>query len=220
MSTWHEAPRHTSRDAREATISPSPSAEPFSSQAIPMAVWHAQQAQDHQWAAMDIQQQQHRTQEGLDEELAQAESMQWHNRCYICAMAGRDREHELYQCQHPDSQTAKKWMKDVRGVIPYAPLTACYSCGMPQTICRGWENRQRCAYRGMLVSMVAMMLFGPWRSQIEPIWQRRLQAMGVDAQDQAQVVQFLGQAHPEQERHNQLFVSFCWLRRLYQEIKR
>jgi hypothetical protein len=43
--------------------------------------------------------------------------------------------------------------------------------------------------------------------------------MGVDAQDQAQVIQFLGQAHPEQGRHNQLFVSFCWLRQLCQEIE-
>ncbi|KAH1834578.1 hypothetical protein KXV52_009093 [Aspergillus fumigatus] len=63
--------------AREAA-SPTPSNDSFCSQpSIPMAVWHAQQAQAQQWAAMDIQQQQHRTQQGLDEEMAQAECMQW-----------------------------------------------------------------------------------------------------------------------------------------------
>ncbi|GIC94739.1 uncharacterized protein Aud_002068 [Aspergillus udagawae] len=62
---------------REAA-SPTPSNDSFCSQpSIPMAVWHAQQAQAQQWAAMDIQQQQHRTQQGLDEEIAQAEYMQW-----------------------------------------------------------------------------------------------------------------------------------------------
>jgi hypothetical protein len=40
--------------AREAA-SPTPSNELFCSQpSIPMAVWHAQQAQAQQWAAMDI----------------------------------------------------------------------------------------------------------------------------------------------------------------------
>ncbi|KAH1400356.1 hypothetical protein KXX22_005840 [Aspergillus fumigatus] len=62
---------------RQAT-SPTPSNDSFCSQpAIPMDVWHAQQAQAQQWAAIDIQQQQHRTQQGLDKEMAQAKYMQW-----------------------------------------------------------------------------------------------------------------------------------------------
>jgi hypothetical protein len=36
--------------------------------------------------------------------------------------------------------------------------------------------------------MVAMMLFGPWQGQIEPVWQCWLQGIGVDGQDEAQVV--------------------------------
>jgi hypothetical protein len=52
-------------------------------------------------------------------------------------------------------------------------------------------------------SMLSSMLLSG-QSQIEPIWERRLQGMGVDAQDQAQVIRFLGQAHPEQERHSQI----------------
>ncbi|KAH2530950.1 hypothetical protein KXW97_000753 [Aspergillus fumigatus] len=205
--------------AREAT-SPTPSNDSFCSQpSIPMAVWHAQQAQAQQWAAMDIQQQQHRTQQGLDEEMAQAECMQWRDQCYICAMQGGDGGHELYACHWPHSQAARAWMIRVRRQVQYAPYSACYSCGMPQSICHGWEPGHPCEYRGFLIPMVAMMLFGPWQGQIEPIWQRRLQGMGVDGQDEAQVVQFLGQAHPNHEGHSQLFTSFCWLRRLCQEIE-
>ncbi|PKX88172.1 uncharacterized protein P174DRAFT_426209 [Aspergillus novofumigatus IBT 16806] len=48
-----------------------------------MAVWHTQQAQAQQWAAMDIQQQQHRTQQGLDEEMAQAKCMQWQDQSRV-----------------------------------------------------------------------------------------------------------------------------------------
>jgi hypothetical protein len=209
----------SSEAPQEATISPSPSAESFSSQVIPMAVWHTQQAQDHQWAAMDIQQQQHRTQQGLDEEMAQAECMQWRDQCYICAMQGGDGGHELYTCHQPQSQAARAWMIRVRRQVQYAPYSACYSCGMPQSICHGWEPGHACEYRGFLIPMVAMMLFGPWQGQIEPVWQRWLQGMGVDGQDEAQVVQFLGQAHPNHEGHSQLFTSFCWLRRLCQEIE-
>lgn len=184
-----------------------------------MGVWHAQRAQAQQWAAMDIQQQQHRTQQGLDAEMAQAECMQWRDQCYICAMQGDDSGHELYACHRPHSQAARTWMIRVRRQVQYAPYSACYSCGMPQSICHGWEPGHACEYRGFLIPMVAMMLFGPWQGQIEPVWQRRLQGMGVDGQDEAQVVQFLGQAHPDQEGHSQLFTSFCWLRRLCQEIE-
>jgi hypothetical protein len=72
-----------------------------------MAIWHTQQAQDHQWAAMDIQQQQHRTQQGLDEEMAQAKCMQWRDQCYICAMRGGDGGYELYTYYQPQSQAAQ-----------------------------------------------------------------------------------------------------------------
>ncbi|KAL3415579.1 putative DEAD/DEAH box helicase [Aspergillus fumigatus] len=107
--------------AREAA-SPTPSNDSFCSQpSIPMA------------------QQQHQTQQGLDEEIAQAEYMHGH---------------ELYTCH-------------------------------------------ACEYRGFLIPM----------GQIEPVWQRQLQGMRVDRQDEAQ------------EGHSQLFTSFYWLRWLYQEIE-
>ncbi|KAL3409078.1 putative DEAD/DEAH box helicase [Aspergillus fumigatus] len=153
--------------AREAA-SPTPSNNSFCSQpSIPMV------------------QQQHRTQQGLDKEMAQAECMQ-------CG-------YELYAYHRPHSQAAQAWM---------IYMCACFSCGMPQSIYHGWEPGHACEYRGFLIPMVAMMLFGPWRGQIKPVWQRRLQGMG-----------FLGQAHPNQEGHSQLFTLFCWLRQLCWEIE-
>ncbi|KAH2159686.1 hypothetical protein KXW37_000298, partial [Aspergillus fumigatus] len=105
---------------------------------------------------MDIQQQQHRTQQGLDEEMAQAECMQWQDQCYICAMQGDDRGHELYAYHRPHSQATRAWMIRVRQQVQYAPYSACYSCGMPQSICHGWEPGHACEYRGFLIPMVAM----------------------------------------------------------------
>ncbi|RHZ43207.1 uncharacterized protein CDV56_101272 [Aspergillus thermomutatus] len=106
-----ETPPKAPREAPAASASPTPSHDSFCSQpSIPIGVWHVQQAQTQQWAAMDIQQQQHRTQQGLDEEMAQAECMQWQDQCYICAMQGYDSSHELYSCHQPHSQAAQAWM--------------------------------------------------------------------------------------------------------------
>jgi hypothetical protein len=55
-------------------------------------------------------------------------------------------------------------------------------------ICFGWQDGQSCQYRGILILMVAMMLFRPWQSQVEPIWQHRLQGMGINASDETQVI--------------------------------
>lgn len=80
---------------------------------------------------MDIQQQQHRTQQGLDKEMAQAKCMQWWDQCYIYAMQGDDRGYELYACHQPHSQAAWAWMICVCWQVQYALYSACFSCGMP-----------------------------------------------------------------------------------------
>lgn len=215
-----ESSRESLREAlRKASISSSPSTKSISSQAIPMTVQHAQQAQSHHWAAMDIQQQHHQMQQGLDEEMSQVECMQWQDQCYICHMQRHDYGHDLYSYHEPWSQVARAWMIRVRRQVHYALYIACYTCGMPQMICFGWQDSQSCQYRGILIPMVAMMLFGPWQSQVKPIWQRRLQGMGVNASDKTHIIQFLGRGHPQREGHSQLFVSFCWLRRLCQEVE-
>ncbi|GES66457.1 helicase [Aspergillus terreus] len=44
---------------------------------------------------------------------------------------------------------------------------------MPQTVCPGWEDRAQCAYRGLLIPMVAAMVYGPQAGPIRPLWQDR-----------------------------------------------
>jgi hypothetical protein len=57
-----------------------------------------------------IRQQAATVQAGIDLEFIEQEARRWLNQCYICTVAGRDGDHELYCCRHPDSQTAKQWM--------------------------------------------------------------------------------------------------------------
>jgi hypothetical protein len=123
-------------------------------------------------------------------------------------MQGHDYGHDLYSYHELWSQVARAWMIHVQRQVHYAPCIACYTCGMPQTICFGWQDGQSYQYQGILIPMVAMMLFRPWQSQVEPIWQHRLQGMGINASDETQVIQFLGRGHPQQDGYSQLFVSF------------
>jgi hypothetical protein len=68
--------------------------------------------------------------------------------------------------------------------------------------------------------MTAAMVYGPWAERVQPLWARRLEAFGVDWQDIDQVGAFLGQATVGvQGQHNQLFTSFCWLRRICMELE-
>ncbi|KAL4744203.1 P-loop containing nucleoside triphosphate hydrolase protein, partial [Aspergillus terricola var. indicus] len=57
-----------------------------------------------------LRQQEATVQAGIDREFIEQEARRWLSQCYICTVAGRDGDHELYHCRHPDSQTAKQWM--------------------------------------------------------------------------------------------------------------
>ncbi|KAL2835553.1 hypothetical protein BJX68DRAFT_275238 [Aspergillus pseudodeflectus] len=158
--------------------------------------------------------QQEHARQWLDEEFGEQEARQWQDRCYICAMAQRDDQHDLYSCRHASSQAAKQWMVQVRRRIRYARYIGCFTCGMPQTICHGWKGggggAMGCEFRGVLIPMVASMLYGPWGTAMQAAWQRRLQGVGVDSQDVEAVTKWLGQRSTH--GHSQLFESFCWLR--------
>ncbi|KAI9035034.1 uncharacterized protein KD926_004698 [Aspergillus affinis] len=170
------------------------------------------------WPQADFQAQQQMRQERLTEEQVAETALQWQDHCYICTLQGRDgASHDLYGCRAADSQTAKRWMVQVRRQIQYARYSACFQCGMPQAVCPGWENRSQCAYRGILIPMVASMVFGPQAPVIQGLWQQRLQQAGVDYQDEGAIITFLGQTG--RPRHSQLFDIYCWLREIYREIE-
>jgi hypothetical protein len=63
------------------------SIRPSSSQAVQVP---ASSSQAWQWAAGDIYFQQEHAQQWLDEEFGEQETRQWQDRCYICAIGGRD----------------------------------------------------------------------------------------------------------------------------------
>lgn len=131
---------------------------------------------------------------------------------------GRDgARHDLYGCRAPDSQAARQWMLQVRRQIQYARYSACFQCGMPQTVCPGWEDRTQCAYRGILIPMVAAMVYSPQARPIQPLWQDRLAEAGVDTEELDAVTRFLGQIG--RSGHSQLFNIYCWLQEIYREIE-
>lgn len=171
-----------------------------------------------QWAQADIQARQRGLQAALTEEAIIAECPRWLDHCYICTQQGRDgARHDLYGCRAPDSQAARQWMLQVRRQIQYARYSACFQCGMPQTVCPGWEDRTQCAYRGILIPMVAAMVYGPQARPIQPLWQDRLAEAGVDTEELDAVTRFLGQIG--RSGHSQLFDIYCWLREIYREIE-
>ena len=175
-------------------------------------------------------------QAGMDEEFIEQEARVWLNRCYICTMAGRDGDHELYSCRHPESHRAREWMKQVRSQVDYIPFRCCYLCGMPQSICHGWQAGVQCPWRGALIPMIASMLHGPQGVEVQAVWQQHLQgrmvearvifphkpwrqtvaAHAVDIQDPPSVAAFLGQGTRD-GRGVEMQAAFCWLRRVCQE---
>ncbi|KAL2835637.1 P-loop containing nucleoside triphosphate hydrolase protein [Aspergillus pseudodeflectus] len=186
---------------------------------VPASASGGGSGQASQWAAGDIHFQQQHARQWLDEEFGEREARRWQDRCYICAMAQQDDQHDLYLCRHASSQAAKQWMVQVRQKIKYARYIGCFTCGMPQTICHGWKGAAAtgCEFRGVLIPMVASMLYGPWGEGIQAAWQRRLQGVGIDSQDIEAVTKWLGQRSTH--GHSQLFESFCWLRGISQEVE-
>ena len=149
--------------------------------------------------------------EGLHEEAGEQAARQWQDRCYTCARQGREDEHDLYSCVQEDNQVARQWMIQVRGQIRYARFQACFTCGMPQSICHGWEG-EACQYRGILIPMVAQMVYGGGLEGMQIAWQRRLEQFQVPMQDTRQVITWLGQGNQHGWSH--LFQEFCWLYQL------
>lgn len=88
---------------------------------------------------------------------------------------------------------------------------------MLQTVYPGWEDHTQYAYRGILIPMVAAMVYSPQARPIQPLWQDWLVEAGVDTEELDAVTRFLGQIG--RSGHSQLFNIYYWLREIYQEIK-
>ncbi|KKK21656.1 hypothetical protein AOCH_006948 [Aspergillus ochraceoroseus] len=127
-----------------------------------------------QYPPAAIRQQSGAMQAGINHEFIEQEARTWLNQYYICTTTGRDGDHELYSCRHPDSQAAKQWMIQVWSQVDYIPFQYYYTCGMPQSIYLGWQARQPCTWRGALVPPIARMLYGPHGEAIRDAFERHL----------------------------------------------
>ena len=152
-----------------------------------------------------------------DLDFVQAQVHLWQDRCWHCTQQGRAAEHDLYQCPHGHQTAAKAWFSHVRRHIKYAAFSGCFQCGLPQTICQRWQHGGSCAYRGVVIAMIAMMVHGNGTEGIRQAWQRRLRGFGVAAEDHAAVVRFLGQRHGAAEV-SELVQEFIWLRKAWMEV--
>ena len=155
-------------------------------------------------------------------EYLEHEASAWRGRCWICHVQGQGSDHELYYCRQRESQAAHQWMLRVHNQIWYARHVSCFWCGMPQTICPAdqWlEGGRQCRYHGVLIPMVAMMLYGPWQARIQHAWAKRLRGFRVDSADERRVVQFLGDQAEGQvyTKHTNLVQTFCWLRQICED---
>ncbi|PYH28098.1 P-loop containing nucleoside triphosphate hydrolase protein [Aspergillus neoniger CBS 115656] len=170
------------------------------------------------WARPYLHAQQQIVQRRLTEEDVAEEAPQWQEHCYICTMNGGDgQSHALYFCPQRWSRRAREWMLFMRNRIQYPRYRQCYQCGMPQNICAGWQEGEPCNYRGILLPMVAMMLYGPWVDSVERPWAQRLASQNIDHTDWQAVCGYLGQ--PGLPGHNRLFDEYCWLRGVCRELE-
>ena len=204
-------------------------------QPVHPASWSPRRPQYHQAA---LRQQAEVIQVGIDHEFIEQEARRWLNQCYVCTTAGRDGNHELYACRHPDAQPARQWMIQIRSQVDYIPFQSCYVCGMPQSICFGWKVGYWCTWRGALIPMIAGMLHGPRGAAVQEAWQRHLHGRMVegrvvfpqkpqrrviephvvDIYDVQSVAAFLGQGTPDGEGV-EVQAVFCWLRRVCMELE-
>ncbi|EYE90190.1 uncharacterized protein EURHEDRAFT_489592 [Aspergillus ruber CBS 135680] len=183
---------------------------------IPMHAIHQFEQQDRQ--RQGVRQSFDQSQQAISRQLEflQAQVHIWQDQCWYCTQRGLAAEHDLYQCPHGNQTAAKPWFLHVRRHIKYAPFSGCFQCGLPQMICQQWKEKSQCTYRGVMISMIAMMVHGHGTADVRQAWQQRLQGFGVDVNNQAAVTQFFGQRHGNEEM-NELVQEFIWLRQRWME---
>ncbi|KAL4777907.1 hypothetical protein BJX76DRAFT_367216 [Aspergillus varians] len=103
-------------------------------------------------------------QAGLNKEQDKRAAQQWQDQYYTCAWQGRDDKHDLYSCHAADNQM----------------------------VCHGWEGGG-CQYRGILIPIVAQIVYGPGQKGVQQAWHQQLAADGINIRDQGSIIKWLGQ---------------------------
>jgi superfamily II DNA helicase RecQ len=155
-----------------------------------------------------------------DEEFLAQEAREWKNRCWLCTQAGADEvDHDLWSCRHDQSAECKRWVRAIRDRIQYGVgLYCCYRCGLPQSICSGWQGAPQCQYRQFLYPMMAMLIHWEWPTKGcigYGWWRQRMRGAGVRETDLDAVREYV--AASMDTGHSRLVHEYIVLRRMYQE---
>ena len=154
-------------------------------------------------------------------EFLQQQAQLWLGRCWFCTQRGLEDQHDLYQCRAQTqygNDSPKSWWLRVRRQIKYAAFGGCYGCGMPQFICSRFANagsQGHCTYRGLLLSGLAVMVYGEGSEVIKEAWARRLDGLGVSISDESELVRYLGSLHDRETV--KLVHEYIWVRRRWIE---
>jgi superfamily II DNA helicase RecQ len=91
---------------------------------------------------------QQRQQEFANVEWLRRQLAWWANRCGTCEAAGNGQSgHDIRQCWRAESQPAKEMIGKIEEKIRFDDYSGCFWCGVPQEICKRWEDNGRGRYR-------------------------------------------------------------------------
>ena len=153
-------------------------------------------------------------------EFLQQQAQLWIGRCWFCTQRGLEDQHDLYECRAQTqygNDSPKRWWLRVRRQIKYAAFGGCYWCGMPQSICSRFltGSQGHCTYRGLLLSGLAVMVYGEGSEVIKEAWARRLDGLGVSIGNESELVRYLGSRHDGETV--KLVHEYIWVRRRWIE---
>jgi hypothetical protein len=207
------------RDSEMQEVQPS-SPDSGSADEVPIEAQHRYHQQQMVQTAITAAVRTVKMQQLSDEEFLAQEAREWNNRCWLCTQAGADEVyHDLWSCPHDQSAACKRWVRAIRDQIQYeAGLYCCYRCGLPQSICSGWQGAQQCQYRQFLYPMMAMLIHWEWadgRQHGYQWWTQRMKGAGIRVTDLDTVRTYLAQR--VDTGHSRLAQDYIWIRRIYQE---
>jgi len=120
---------------------------------------------------------------------------QWVHRCPLCHLGGREnQQHKLADCQHPEIDRVLEGVAamttEIQSKKRFAPMSCCYTCGVPQVICDRWKQQEEqgwfvedgavpCQYPHVIVPVVAV-IFQAWGADRTNFIHAWMEEEGVD----------------------------------------
>ena len=137
----------------------------------------------------------------VEEFLTELEN--WTGKCQWCFLGGKISRHDIRDCKADGVEVAQQEFQAVRDGINYAKYSACFQCGVPQSICKtfvsngksGWVprlDRTTCQFPNtILATYSAIMVGGPVDVQGNIL--RWMGDSGIDVKHPHEVHRWLGE---------------------------